>query len=366
MTTIINGIEFINLEDGKFECKCGSIISNKQSLYRHLDTIKHKKYINTVVVKEEVVKEEVVKEEVVKEEVKEEIKIDFNKFTIDELMYDINKHFAKEGQTLTRKKLPKPMCLKLIEKYNINKHYTKEDKLLIEENNKKLEDNIVLITRYNMAENSNIYKGCVIDMNLEESEELINKYKIREYDFTTYEEEKKLKLKKFNEIQDNIRLIEKYNEAEKTKIYHGKYFDLTLEKSEELINEYKIREYDFTKYEEERNIERNKLLHMIKYIDIIEAYCLMEKIKNRYTNNDNTFEELKSIIIDNGIINYDFSKYQLYQALNYYKRLNPLVKEEDLTYLEGNYMYSYKGINYDNIIPKIELDINEDYLIKKK
>lgn len=177
MTTIIQNQEFINMEDGKFRCSCcGSIISNKQSLKRHLDTKKHLN--SSLEVKEEV-----------KEDVKEDTKIDFSKFTITELMFDINQFMLKDGKTCSRKKLPKSTCLKIIETYNITKHYFKKERDEINEKELVKFNNLRLIHKYQLATKTNVCKLEEIVNDTETIENIINRHNIRDYDFTPYNDE---------------------------------------------------------------------------------------------------------------------------------------------------------------------------------
>ena len=153
-------------------------------------------YLNILKSRQETVK---VEQQEVKVDVieKEDIQVDFEKLTKNELIYDINSFLDKQNKRLSGiNSKTKPFLLKIIKDLNITKHYTEAEKEQIadlEQDDKiklyELEKMKRLINKYISATNNQDVAGEYFKSNkeLEVLKEIISKYRIDTYDFKEYD-----------------------------------------------------------------------------------------------------------------------------------------------------------------------------------
>ena len=156
-------------------------------------------YLNILKSRQETVKveQQEVKVDVIETEEKEDIQVDFEKLTKNELIYDINSFLDKQNKRLSGiNSKTKPFLLKIIKDLNITKHYTEAEKEQIadlEQDDKiklyELEKMKRLINKYISATNNQDVAGEYFKSNkeLEVLKEIISKYRIDTYDFKEYD-----------------------------------------------------------------------------------------------------------------------------------------------------------------------------------
>jgi len=142
-----------------------------------------------------IIKEE---QQEVKVEVKEEdIQVDFEKLTKNELIYDINSFLDKQNKRLSGiNSKTKPFLLKIIKDLNITKHYTEAEKEQIADleqeerfRHYEIEKLKKIINKYIDATKNEDVEGDYFKSNkeLEVLKEIISKYSIDTYDFKEYD-----------------------------------------------------------------------------------------------------------------------------------------------------------------------------------
>ena len=128
---------------------------------------------------------------------KEDIQVDFEKLTKNELIYDINSFLNKQNKRLSGiNSKTKPFLLKIIKNLKITKHYSEAEKEQIadlEQNERykhyEIEKMNKIINKFiDATKNEDItYEYFKSNKELEVLKEIISKYNIDTYDFKEYD-----------------------------------------------------------------------------------------------------------------------------------------------------------------------------------
>ena len=169
-------------------------------------------YLKILKLRDDKVKTEPVKTKPLKEE---DIQVDFEKLTKNELIYDINSFLDKQNKRLSGiNSKTKPFLLKIIKDLNITKHYTEAEKEQIADleqeerfRHYEIEKLKKIINKYIDATKNEDVAGEYFKSNkeLEVLKEIISKYNIDTYDFKEYDAIKQKEAdEKFKEGLENM------------------------------------------------------------------------------------------------------------------------------------------------------------------